>query len=385
MAPLRVMFNIQGEGRGHIMQAIALAKLLRDAGHTVTEAHIGHGKDGFVPSFVQERLDCKVSLHQSPALRVNMLSKEMDLWDTSISTLRTLPQYFKSVDKINRSIAKNKPDVMVNFYEPLLGFIHKPSVTTIAVAHQYMFYHPGYPFRSGSAFKRWGVRTFTDFTAKTADRLLALSLYPTYDIPKRKLTVVPPLLRNELFQQQSHISHPNYYLAYIWRPDLLAEIREWCMDNNTQNVHCFVPSFSSEMTYDCPPNLFLHPVDDTLFLQMMAGCSGVATTAGFETCAEAIFLDKPLLMVPTHLEQKCNALDASQLGGATMSSTFDLEKLDSLSCADTETFKSWIFRAPDIFVTEIERAVHQKHSQFAWKKRFSHGLSTSSSPLLSET
>lgn len=385
MKALNVLFNVQGEGRGHIMQAIALAEILRDAGHRVVGAQIGHGEGSFVPSFVQDRLNCPVQSHLSPALRVNNKTKEMDLWDTSISTLRLMPQYVASVEAINQSIVQKKPDVVVNFYEPLLGFLKKPGLPTVSIAHQYMFYHPCYPFHEGTRFRRWGVRSFTDFTARSADRLLALSLYPTYDLPQRKVTVVPPLLRKELFEQQSEISYPYYYLAYVWRPDWLEEIRDWCFDNESKNVYCFVAGYSPDMEEDCPSNLHLNPVDDVLFLQMMAGCSGVATTAGFETCAEAIFLDKTLLMVPTHLEQRCNALDASQLGGATMSSSFDLEKLDALSCADAKSFKSWAFRAPDIFVSEIERTVHNKSAQLSSKPTIVTPSKPSVSPIFFKT
>jgi uncharacterized protein (TIGR00661 family) len=363
MASLNVLFNVQGEGRGHIMQAVALAELLRDAGHTVVGAHIGHGEGSFVPSFVQDRLQCEVLAHESPALKVNLASKEMDLWNTSLSTIGRMPQYVKSVKQINQSIASKKPDVIVNFYEPLLGFLKKQSIPTVAIAHQYMFYHPCYPFQAGSAFKRWGVRTFTDFTARSADRLLALSLYPTFNLPERKLTVVPPLLRRDLFELQSQISYPYYYLAYVWRPDLLREIKDWCRENRSRNVHCFVAGYDPKMKQNCPSNLNLHPIDDTLFLRMMAGCSGVATTAGFETCAEAIFLDKPLLMVPTHLEQKCNALDAVGVGGAQMAASFDLEKLDAISCAETNTFAQWAYRAPSMFVREIETAAELKQAR----------------------
>ena len=169
------------------------------------------------------------------------------------------------------------------------------------------------------------------------------------------MAVVPPLLRNDLFEQQNQISYPSYYLAYVWRPDLLGEIKSWCAENDSKTVHCFVAGYKDKMTKKCPSNLILHPVDDTLFLRMMAGCSGVATTAGFETCAEAFYLDKPLLMVPTHLEQKCNALDAVSMGGAAMSSSFNLAKLDSIESAETTSFRKWVYRAPEMFVREIEQ------------------------------
>lgn len=355
MASLNVLFNIQGEGKGHLMQAVALAEWLRDAGHSVIGAHVGHGKSTSVPSFLQSRLQCEITSHASPGLRVNMATREMDLLRTSADTLRYFSKYVKSARDLNTSIEQKKPDVIVNFYEPLIGFVSKKNIPTVAIAHQYMFYHPSYPFTAGNRFQRWGARSFTDYTARSADKLLALSLYPTFDMPERKLRVVPPLLRQGLFDLTSEITFPFYYLAYVWRPDLLGEVREWCKENPRKNVDCFVAGLTPNLAENIPANLRLHPLDDNLFLQLMAGCSGVATTAGFETCAEAYFLDKPLLMVPTHLEQRCNALDAVSMGGARMSTSFKLDQLDSIPCAETQAFKVWAYRAPETFVTEIEK------------------------------
>lgn len=45
-------------------------------------------------------------------------------------------------------------------------------------------------------------------------------------------------------------------------------------------------------------NLFFHKLSDTKFLQYMAGCNGLISSAGFESICEAFYLDKPVLMVP---------------------------------------------------------------------------------------
>ena len=43
--------------------------------------------------------------------------------------------------------------------------------------------------------------------------------------------------------------------------------------------------------------LSFHQLDDVKFLRYMAGCKAYATTAGFESVCEAMYLGKPLLMV----------------------------------------------------------------------------------------
>ena len=79
---------------------------------------------------------------------------------------------------------------------------------------------------------------------------------------------------------------------------------------------------------DC---LSFHQLDDTLFLRYMSGAKAYATTAGFESVCEAMYLNKPVLMVPTHIEQACNAYDASLSGAGVVADCFDLDVLLSIS------------------------------------------------------
>ena len=53
--------------------------------------------------------------------------------------------------------------------------------------------------------------------------------------------------------------------------------------------------------------LSFYQLDDVEFLRQMAGCKAYASTAGFESVCEAMYLG-PILMVPAHIEQDCNAI-----------------------------------------------------------------------------
>lgn len=67
-------------------------------------------------------------------------------------------------------------------------------------------------------------------------------------------------------------------------------------------------------------NLFFHKLSDTKFLQYMAGCNGLISSAGFESICEAFYLDKPVLMVPVkgHFEQLSNGHDAQKMKSVFM-------------------------------------------------------------------
>ena len=78
-----------------------------------------------------------------------------------------------------------------------------------------------------------------------------------------------------------------------------------------------------------------HQIDDTAFLNQMAACKAYASTAGFEAICEAMYLGKPILMVPAHIEQDCNAFDAVKSGAGISADDFDIGRLVSFA----ETFK----------------------------------------------
>jgi len=352
---LKVFFNVQGEGRGHMTQAIALAGMLRRAGHEIIGCEVGHGEHSIVPEFFKQKMACDITSHASPTIKLNATSRSISVWNTTMSAGRLAMRYMDSVREMESNIRQAKPDLLINFYDPLFGFLSGDlGIPKVAIAHQYMFYHPRYPFSRGTRLQRQGMVMFTRLTAAGADRLLALSLYPAKDLPAKKVRVVPPILREELFELKSTMPQPPFLLVYLWRPELLNEVREWCEENNEIPVHCYLHHPEKKDDDQVLPNLTLHHLNDKTFLRMMAKCSGIATTAGFETTAEAMWLEKPLLMVPTHIEQQCNALDASMLGGAYASAMFDLERLRHITPRDQSAFREWVSRADDIFVSEIE-------------------------------
>ncbi|MGB1048154.1 MAG: glycosyltransferase family protein [Rhodothermales bacterium] len=357
---LKVFFNVQGEGRGHMTQAIALASMLRRAGHEIIGCEVGHGEHSIVPEFFQQKMACDITSHASPTIKLNATARSIDVWNTTVSAGRLAMRYVDSVRSMEATIKQAKPDVLINFYDPLFGFLSADlGIPKVAIAHQYMFYHPRYPFSRGTRLQRQGMVMFTKLTAAGADRLLALSLYPAKDLPSRKVRVVPPILREELFALKPSTTQPPFLLAYLWRPELLNEVREWCEENGDTPVHCYLHHPEKKENDQVLPNLTLHHLNDKTFLRMMAKCSGVATTAGFETTAEAMWLEKPLLMVPTHIEQQCNALDASMLGGAYASAMFDLERLRHITPRDQTAFREWVSRADDMFVREIEATANR--------------------------
>ena len=63
-------------------------------------------------------------------------------------------------------------------------------------------------------------------------------------------------------------------------------------------------------------NVSLRPIGNKAFIESMASCTGILCGAGFETPAEALFLNKKLMVIPmkNQYEQHCNAAALMALG-----------------------------------------------------------------------
>lgn len=365
---LRCLFIVQGEGRGHLTQAMSLRRLLLGAGHRVEGVVVGKSQCRAVPSFFQEDFEGPVTFVDSPSFVPDGEDRSVRPWATLLHELRRTPAFLRSLKRIDAAIERHDPDVIVNFFEPLMGAYamrYRPSVPIVAVAHQYMFHHPAYQFPSGWHIQRWAARGLARLTAWGAARRLALSLYPASNRPSENLVVLPPLLRDQLFQQPTGRRAP-FFLVYILNSGYAEEVIRWHERNPEIRLHCFWdrPDASTVEHYD--ETLTFHQLDDRKFLALMARCRGVVSTAGFESVAEAMYLGKPVQVVPVegHFEQLCNAFDTVRTGAGIRSSRFDIDHLQEFLPHSTDAasrFRQWVRQSRPRFVREIEAVADRRN------------------------
>ena len=356
---------IQGEGRGHMTQALALRALLARAGHQVCGVLVGQNDRREVPGFFLRKIEAPVTYLESPTFSCDARNRSVRPLATLLHTAHCAPRFGQSLRRIDALVRHYRPDVIINFFEPLGGLYYaryRPAVPMVCIAHQYLYLHPAYRFPPGHAVQRTAVRLFTRLTALGATRTLALSLYPVPDTSDARVTVLPPLLRDELFRQESIRQEP-FFLAYLLNSGYADEIIRWHQRHPEQILHCFWDSPAAEAEpYDA--TLTFHRLDDEKFLGMMARCQGLVTTAGFETVCEAMYLGKPVLAVPVegHFEQYCNSLDAAAAGAGLASSHFDIDRLVGFVPSyqsPAPAFRRWVREAEVRFVRAIEAAASQ--------------------------
>jgi uncharacterized protein (TIGR00661 family) len=82
-------------------------------------------------------------------------------------------------------------------------------------------------------------------------------------------------------------------------------------------------------------NITIQPIDNEAFIESMASSEGVLCGAGFETPAEALFMNKKLMVIPMkgQFEQHCNAAALKEMG---------VPVLKSLKVENAEKIRNWI-------------------------------------------
>jgi uncharacterized protein (TIGR00661 family) len=75
--------------------------------------------------------------------------------------------------------------------------------------------------------------------------------------------------------------------------------------------------FTKEVTQiTCNNNITFYPIDNKVFTSSLIRCHALVTAGGFETPAEAMYLNKKILSIPilNHFEQECNGEAMKKLG-----------------------------------------------------------------------
>lgn len=360
---MKYLFIIQGEGRGHLTQAIALAQILRRGGHEVVEVLVGRCTNRDLPPFFEEKIAARIRTFDSPSLDYGKSGKKGKIVKSILlnTTPRKLAKWHKSMDTIVRRVEKTKPDVIINFYEILAGLtnlLYRLRVPMVSIAHQFLIDHPDYAHRSrtdqGQTYLRLNNMLCSFGTTKT----LALSFYPLKDFYRDRMAVLPPLLREEVFALNPF--NYDYILGYMLNPAYLEDIQKWHKKNPEQKLHLFWDKKSAEDCIAVDSGLTLHRINDTKFLTFMQGCKGYVTTAGFESICEAMYLGKPVMMIPAHIEQEINAADAVGAGAGVISAEFDITKLIEYipnHNPDTEKFRSWVASGEELFLRHLTTLV----------------------------
>lgn len=359
---MRYLFAIQGEGRGHLTQALSLAGILRRNGHEVVGILVGRSPERRLPDFFFERIGAPVTEFEAPRFAFDRCNRSVSMFRTLLANAapRRIKAFDRSMQLIRRRIEELQPDRIVNFYELLTGLTVRRFAIRIpmtGIAHQFLLNHILYPYGRGTRIQGFLLRLHARMTASGCSELLALSFRPMADDFQRHIHVVPPLLRREALIGRT--ANEGFILGYMVNNGFAGEVRNWCAHHPQHSVELFCDRPDGCRNQPPEGNLHLHRLDDRLFLDAMRNCRGYVTTAGFESVCEALYHGKPMLLVPAHIEQRINAADAAAAGAGIVARGFDLDRfVGYLARPNTPDpgFRRWVDSAETCFLQLLTQA-----------------------------
>lgn len=352
------LFFVQGEGRGHLTQALALQEKLRSHGHEVLATIVGINPKYELPLFFREQIGRLFTI-DSPSFIVDKKNKRIKIFASTLRTIWRWPRYLASLKKIKEIINDLNPDALINFYEPLSSNyyrLYRDKRPLFCIGHQYFIKHPVFKFPKISLLARWTFKFYNYFSAPARAAKIALSFTAESDQPKKNLFVCPPLIRTTVKKQAP--TSGDFILVYLLNAGYSEEIIAWSQNHPEIKIKAFWSRPEEETRFG--KNLVFYRLSGEQFINCLTACRAYISTAGFDSIAEAAYLQKDILMIPTgnHFEQKCNAEDAGRAGIALASENFDLSpvtnKEKTRSDAALRAFKEWVDKYDDKIIKILE-------------------------------
>ena len=358
---MRFLFIVQGEGRGHMTQAISLSQMLRNANHEVCHVIVGKSPRRKIPAFFYDRIKSPVTELESPNFVTDKKNKSVKPLRSFVQSVLKTTNYQRSITAIGRIVKEKQPDGIINFYDFLGGlynFYQRPKAKFICIAHQYLMAHQDFQFPRGRNLDRTSLQVANKITSFGADRILALSFRPMADATKKKVYVVPPLIRQEV--KDLPVSQGKSILLYMVNPGYGEEVEKFHRTFPEVSLDCFWDMKDKPEVWKVDETLTFHQLSDHKFLDKMSKCAGYITTAGFESVCEAMYLGKPAMMIPVkgHYEQACNAIDAENAGAGIGNDSFDIRKLVDYIPKHQDTsswFRPWANSNEKVFIEKLTR------------------------------
>lgn len=286
MKPIKILYAVQATGNGHIARAVELLPHL--------------SKYGKVDVFLSGN---NSSLR--PDLPVRYRSKGLSLFYKKNGGL----DKWRILLQVNPfRIFKEAKKLPVKSYD--LVIVDYEYITTLAcklkrkqfwhIGHQASFDSPLTPRPlKKEAFSEWILKNY----CKSSNKL-------GFHFESYEDWILPPIIKQQLWDAKPSISkHFTVYLPHYSRD----EIRRYLYGMDGYHFEIFSKDISeSQKEY----NLNWKPISNEAFTNSLLHCKGLITGAGFETPAEALFLDKPMIAIPIkgQYEQYCNAAALEAFG-----------------------------------------------------------------------
>ncbi|MEN9678052.1 MAG: hypothetical protein RIS76_3948 [Verrucomicrobiota bacterium] len=302
----KIFFSLSGEGRGHASRVRAIVESLRHQ-HEISLFTSGDAFRFLAPLY----RGTSVAVNRIAGLRFQYTpGGRLDSMGTAaegVRYLRRLPQLRRMVE---RHIQRERPDLAVVDFEPSLPRAARHlGVPFVSVDHQHFL--TTYDLRS----LPWRLRLragmmgliVNGYFSGQKETVVSSFYSPPLRRGSRDVTQVGVMLRPELLTMPTE--NRGHLVAY-WRRFANGPVLE-ALAATGREVRIYGVGAQPRRG-----NLIFREVDELRFLEDLASCDALVSTAGNQLVGEALHLGKPVLVLPEprNFEQYINAHFLAQSG-----------------------------------------------------------------------
>lgn len=356
----KIIYALSGQGRGHTSRVIAVSDALRENGHEITFCCGGTARE-----ILESRGEDIIPV---PPLRQVLEGNEVRHLKTIRCNWKEIRNLSGTVSQLADIFSDQRADLLITDFEafspraaeqinlPVLSFNHQQVVTET----QYRL-----PVRYWLEAALTGLAIRVIAPRRPEHVLVTSFFYPPVRHPDRT-TLVPPIIRPVV--ENLSPTRGDHVLVYYNHGDgadhALNALRKVNAPFIVYNLE------RPERTADYPNIVFKKPSLEG-FLEDLATSRAVLCTAGFTLTSEALYLGKPLLVVPNRgvFEQTLNAifLQREALGSAVIDRPLTSNDVSSfLADGDIyrERLRQWDVRGNQQAVEVIERLLRELEPRY---------------------
>lgn len=300
---MRISYGVFGYGRGHATRTAAVLPDLC-ARHDVQIFAGGDAYDALFSQYPVIKIPTLGYAYAKGAKRSNYLTLKQNLWHVSDILFRG-----PAFQAILKEMQEFRPDVVISDAEP---WTHRAArrlgIPRIGFDHFgiMVYCKPGIPWGDRIRSRR-DVLIYRILMGRP-QRVIVSSFYPAP--PKYPgVRVIGPLLRDEVLEIR-RVRGPHLLVYFNKGEHQLTPHVERAL--RAVNLPMLVYG-TARVGVD--GNLTFRPPSNLPFLEDMARCRAIVSTAGNQLVGEAMHLGKPLLVTPEDcVEQRLNASSLARLG-----------------------------------------------------------------------
>jgi uncharacterized protein (TIGR00661 family) len=302
---VKILYAIQGTGNGHLSRARDIIPILQK-NHDVDILISGLHVDVEFPFPVKFRLKGLGFVFGK--------NGGVDLLETYKKN-----KIKRFLSEIN-SLPVQQYNLVINDFEPVSAWACKLiNKKCISLSHQVAVLNINVP--QPKEIDLLGMTVLKNYAPATEKYGFHFKAFDT--------NIYTPVIRKQL--RERIIENNGHYTVYLpaYDDQKIISVLKLC-----ENTHWQVFSKHNK-TAITEGNISIRPINNEAFIESMATSDGVLCGAGFETPAEALYMNKKLMVIPMkgQFEQLCNAAALKEMG---------VPVLKSLKMKHIDKLKTWI-------------------------------------------